>query len=105
MKIHPEVQNKEAVKTLARKVGLNKIKAKPIYSLHKTGAKNSSPYGYADEMFCGSGNVYIIGTENHVWIAVIGLNTWFKTSPVLSCIKTDTGFNIETENSFYELRL
>jgi hypothetical protein len=104
MKIHPLVEDKETVKTLARKTGLNKIKAKPMYSLQKTGAKNPSAMGYSDRMDCGSGNVLIVGTKEHVWIAVLGPNTWFKTSPVLSCTPIDGGFKIETENSHYELR-
>jgi hypothetical protein len=105
MKIHPNVEDKEHTKKLARQVGLNKIKAKPTYSLHKTGTKNESPYGYKDKMDCGTGNVVIIAQADYVWIAVIGINTWFKTSPVLSCIPIEGGFKIETENSLYELRL
>jgi hypothetical protein len=105
MKIHPDVKDKDTVKKLARSVGLNKIKTKPLYSLHKTGSKNASPYGYVDQMNCGTGNVFIIGVEEYVWLAVIGVNTWFKTSPVLSCVKFDGGFKIETKNSHYELRV
>jgi hypothetical protein len=82
MKIHPIVEDKETVKTLARAVGLNKTKAKTIYRLYKTGAKNPSPYGYRDQRYCGEGNVLIIGGKEYVWIAVIGPDTWFKTSPV-----------------------
>jgi hypothetical protein len=104
MKIHPNVADKENAKKLARKVGLNKTKAKTVYSLYKTGAKNTSPRGYSDTMYCGEGNCLVIAVDQHVWIALIGPNTWFKTSPVLSCVKFDGGFKLETENSFYELR-
>lgn len=103
MKIHPDVADQANAKKLARAVGLNKIKAKPIYSLVKTGAKNASPFGYADQMNCGTGNVLICARDKYVWIALISTN-WFKTSPVLSCLPIDGGFKIETENSYYELK-
>ena len=104
MKIHPAVEDKKNAKLLARKVGLNKTKAKVQYSLHKIGAKNTSPYGYADQMNCGTGFVSILAQDNHVWFLLDGINTWFKTSPVLSCQLIEGGFKIETANSFYELR-
>lgn len=103
MKIHDLVEDKENAKKLARKVGLNKIKAKPRYHLHKLGAKNTSPL-YSDTMYCGKGNVYILAKDNFVWIGLIGNGNWFKTSPVLKCEQVGKNFKIETENSFYELR-
>jgi hypothetical protein len=104
MKIHPHVQDKDNAKKLARATGLNKIKAKVMYTLQKTGSKNASPHGYGDTMDCGRGNVTIVAQDNYVWILLSSPSDWFKTSPVLSCTKIDDGFKIETENSFYELR-
>ena len=110
MKVHPQVKDQANAKKLARAVGLNKIKAKPIYSLYTTGIKNEST-GYSYPIYAGEGNVFIIAQDSFVWIAVIGPNTWFKTSPVLKCEAFSNlemnyrGFKIETDNSYYELRL
>jgi len=104
MKIHSCVVDKKKVRALVKKVGLNKINTTNTYSLHKTGEKVASPYGYGKTMDCGTGNIWAVGFGKCVWIALIGPNTWFKTSPVLSCTKIKNGFKIETKNSHYELR-
>jgi len=104
MKVHQGVEDKKNARRLAKKVGLNKVKTKDTYTLYKTGAKVSSPYGYPDEMYCERGNVYVAAHEEHIWIIVDYLGRWFKTSPVLSCVPIENGFKLETHNSYYELR-
>lgn len=105
MKVYPGVEEPKVVRKLAKAIGLTSIKTSSTYNLVKTGAKNASPYGYADEMYCERGNTYIAGNADYVFIIVTnGSGRWFKTSPVLSCTKIDGGYKLETENSFYELR-
>lgn len=104
MKVHPGVADPKLARKLAKKVGLSKVKTSTLYTLFKTGAKNTSPYGYSDVMECGTGNLYLAAREDYVWVILFGDSKWFKTSPVLSCTPIDNGFKIETENSYYELR-
>jgi hypothetical protein len=49
----------------------------------------------------------LIGDEEtgSVWIAVVGLRDWFKTSPIISCKTKKTHIEFQTENSFYRLEI
>ena len=110
LKLHPAVTKfKSEIKRVATLRGLAQIDFEEPYSLYKTGAKNSSPRGYPDEMLAlRQGMFSVIGTvrdgETYVWIHGDSISEWFKTSPILSCRKEGSIYKIETENSYYELR-
>lgn len=110
MKLHPAVtKHKSEIKRVATLIGLNEIDFDETYALYKTGAKNPSRMGYPDEMLAMSrGTPFVVGavegSETYVWLVVVGLNDWFKTSPILSCRQEGNIFKIETQNSYYELR-
>lgn len=106
MNIHitSETPNRRVVEENAKKVGLDLIPEGEPFSLYKTGAKNSSPYGYADEMFCERGVPVILGNGSQVAILVENQGRWFRTSPIVKCEKDGDVYKIETKNSFYELR-
>jgi len=94
-------EEKEEVELKARSIGLGILKDDE-YRLTKSGAKNKSPY-YEDTMDCGTGIVFVLAQDDHVWISLIGENKWFKTSPIVA-VGTDNGnILIETENSYYKL--
>lgn len=111
MNIHPQSPlSKSKIKRLATSNGLSQIDFKQKYTLTKLGAKNKSSLGYPDRMVAiDSGEAFLVGAEQnekeYIWIVLFGNNDdWFKTSPILSCLKTDkNSYLIETENSYYEL--
>jgi hypothetical protein len=85
----------------AKGVGLDKIDYNKSYDFYKIRSKHSSR---SQEGYVIRGSVVLLGIDKVVWIMVSGTNNWYKTSPILSCTPIENGFNIETENSFYELR-
>lgn len=109
MKIHPEIVARypklvKGIKAAAKKVGLDKLDCTSHYTLKKLGAKTKSPHGYPNKYTVCKGLVTIVGDGgDNVWLAMESLQSWFKTSPVVSCKITDEGYKIETANSFYML--
>ena len=112
MKIHPMVTKFKAdIKRVATLNGVGDIDFEQTYTLIKKGAKVQSRMGYPDEMVAlERGSFSIVGTKDIlsdevlVWIVGESLFGWFKTSPIISCKPIKTGYKIETENSYYELR-
>ncbi len=107
MKILKGIDEKyrEAITKNAKEVGLDQVD-QDLYKLYKTGNKGSAEHpAYTQDDFIERGYVSIVGNDKYVWIVVMNITSWWKTSPVLKCIKTEKGFNIETENSFYRLEL
>lgn len=102
----------EIAKQKAKTVGLDKIDFDETYQLVKVGAKNPSPYGYPSHMVALPRGQFSIATHQsetdgqmYVWLVGFWINgDSFKTSPIVSCQKTNFGFSIETQNSTYELR-
>ncbi len=101
MKILKDVDKKfhDSIKKNAKESGLDQI-GPESFSLYKTGIKS---LGHKLHDFVDRGNVFIVGNDDYVWIVLMNLGSWFKTSPVLECVRTDMGFDIETENSYYRL--
>lgn len=112
MKIHPMVTKyKSEIKRVASINGVADIDFEQTYTLIKKGAKVKSGMGYPDEMVAlEQGSFSVVGTKDIlsdevlVWIVGESLFGWFKTSPIISCKPIKSGYKIETENSFYELR-
>ena len=106
MNIYPGVKKyTKDIEANAKKVGLDKVDFTKNYVLSKTGAKKESSHGYPNEMEAARGQVQVIGNEDYVWILVSDHSYWFKTSPILSVRKVKDKYKIETENSFYELKV
>lgn len=51
----------------------------------------------------GRGSLSLIGSKGHVGLYLNSSDEWFRTSSVVSCVKTDTGYEITTQNSVYKL--
>ena len=51
----------------------------------------------------GRGSLSLIGSKGHVGLYLNSPDEWFRTSAVVSCVKTDTGYEITTLNSVYKL--
>src|ERR1035437_9780826 len=88
----------ESIEKNAKLVGLDQIDS-GRYNLRKTGSTSSPEEKY--DQYINHGDVRIVGDDKYVWIAVMNIDSWFKTSQVIKCTKTDKGFDIETKNSFY----
>lgn len=103
------VKTKKELEPLAIKTGLINIESNTEYMLCKVGEKKASSLGYPSRMLAlDRGNVSFVGATkdgtDHIWIVITNQDEWYKTSPVLSCLKQENNiFLIETENSFYEL--
>lgn len=101
LSMKPELE--DVIKSNAKKVGLDWPNFDKHYILKKLSAKTSSPLGYPDSYTVLSGHISLIGNVDFVSLYMESLLGWFRTSPVISCKKSDTGFEIETENSVYFL--
>lgn len=97
------------LKPLAVKTGLININPNTEYMFCKVGEKKVSSMGYPSRMLAlERGDVSLVGATkdgtDHIWIVITNQDEWYKTSPVLSCLKQENNiFLIETENSYYEL--
>lgn len=102
MRIYYRVDPKfhESIEKNAKSVGLDLIGPERFVLTKVSSKRDKQEYhnGYINE-----GVVFIIGNESDVWIMIENMNSWFKTSPVLKCTETATGFAIETKNSHYKL--
>ena len=110
MKIYEGIKDKKLItkiKKNAKSLGLNIISSSKKYTLFKIGSK--VPVHKRDlnrSLPVISGHPKVVGYKEgeEVWIEFLNFMNWFKTSPIISCHKTDNGnIEIETENSFYEL--
>jgi hypothetical protein len=109
MKIHPNSPaTKSKIKREAAIVGLDLIDYNELYKLVKVGSKDEAEHEFVALI---RGTFQIVGAPDPnsnrtlVWLAGTWVNgDWYKTSPVLKCMKSGDNFVIETENSFYELR-
>ena len=90
---------KETVERLGFKI------KRDMYDLVKVGEKKPSSLGYPSEYLAlRHGSPSFIGDNERVMLYVTSMSRWFKTSTVLSVTEIETGYKIETKNSFYELR-
>jgi hypothetical protein len=98
--INPGIQTRyhRKIKDKSRELGLDKIKHIP-YDVYKVGSKTGS---VEQERRVITGVPTLCGNSDAVWL-LIEAGTWYKTSPVVSCVQSDNGFLVETENSVYEL--
>lgn len=87
----------------AKKVGLTTIDD-DNYTLVKLGAKRSSLKGYPDKfLVTKNARAMFLGDGTCAMLYVVGINDWFRTSPVASVKKEGKNYIIETENSTYKL--
>jgi hypothetical protein len=103
IKIYAEVQDKKKAAKLAKDLGISKVNSDIFYQLYKLGAKKSSSRGYPDSFEVIEGKPFLVSDGKVAWIYFENVKDWFKTSPILSFSKTTTGFQFETENSFYKM--
>lgn len=98
--IHPATSSNHTrkIKELSSKLGLDKIEH-IVYDVYKVGSKRGDDDRERRVM---TGTPALIGDGNDVWL-YFEAGTWYKTSPIVSCIKSDNGFLVETRNSVYEL--
>ena len=107
MKIHRHINDSQAdvIREMAISIGLDAIDYKKMHRLYKIASKDS--YSFAIELkekrLSGKGDIQLLGSGKYVWLYMEDGLTWFKTSPIISCKSTGSGFILETENSFYEL--
>jgi hypothetical protein len=105
IKIYPDspLSKKETIK-LAKSTGLDLIDYKSMYSLTKIGTKDRREALYeVKNLVMTASKVQVIAKGTSIWIYLTNAFGWFRSSPIVSCIKVKGGYQIETENSFYKL--
>ena len=109
--IHPQIhENLDLIIQEAEKLGIDCIKEDSVYSLKKLGSKKQDLQSY-DHYDAVSGLVYLIGGKKEDGSPFVALffggngSRWFKTSPIIGCIKMGSKIEIETKNSYYLMSL
>jgi hypothetical protein len=107
MKIYNNIEPERmaTIKQIASSNGLEALDFNKPYKLYKIGSKTKDGgIKIQEQDLVAGGLIQLVGTENSMCLLLLGAVNWFRTSEVLSCKKNESGFIIETLNSFYELR-
>ena len=103
MNIHPGIPASyhEEILEAAKKANLDVIEdwGSTFYLTKISGSDNR----IIPEGRVGRGSLSLIGSEGHVGLYLNSTDEWFRTSAVINCVKTDTGYEITTQNSVYKL--